>query len=54
MESLITLTEEVSFRNCFDKALVLMITRGMDVKKLVNSDVFFPKIWRKKNIYCAD
>jgi hypothetical protein len=32
VDYLITLTEEVSFRNCFDKALILMINRGMDVK----------------------
>jgi hypothetical protein len=37
VETLILLTDEVHFRNCFDKALLLMISKGIDVKELVNS-----------------
>jgi hypothetical protein len=28
-----------------------MISKGMDVKKLVNSEVFYPTLWKKKEIY---
>ena len=37
VETLLILTGEDKFRNCFDKAILLMISRGMDVKELVNS-----------------
>ena len=39
VDSLLILSDkgESQFRNCFDKALLLMISRGMDVKELVNS-----------------
>ena len=37
VDSLLQLPEEVQFRNCFDKALLLMIERSMDVKELVAS-----------------
>jgi len=37
VETLLILPEEVQFRNCFDKALLLMIKRGIDVKDLVSS-----------------
>jgi hypothetical protein len=28
-----------------------MISRGLDVKRYVQSDIFFPPIWKKKTIY---
>jgi hypothetical protein len=31
-----------------------MIQRGMDVKNLVASEVFFPQIFKKYNIYSRD
>mmetsp|Transcript_27882 Transcript_27882/g.42166 ORF Transcript_27882/g.42166 Transcript_27882/m.42166 type:complete len:111 (+) Transcript_27882:70-402(+) len=52
METLLILPEEVQFRNCFDKALLLMIKRGMDVKELVNSQLFYATIWKNHSIYC--
>ena len=45
------LTNEVKFRNCFDKALLLMLARGMDVKELVNSQLFYPLIWTKYTLF---
>ena len=37
VESLMILPGEVQFRNCFDKALLLMINRSIDVTELLNS-----------------
>jgi len=51
VDSLLHLTDEISFRNYVDKALLLMISRGLDVKRYVKSDIFFPPIWKKKTIY---
>ena len=51
VETLLILTGEVQFRNCFDKALLLMISRGMDVKELVNSELFYPTIWEKYSLF---
>ena len=45
VDTLLVLTEEKQFRNCIDKALLMMINRGMDVKELVNSELFYPTIW---------
>jgi len=39
------LPDAVQFRNCFDKALLIMISRGMDVKELVVSQLFYPRLW---------
>jgi hypothetical protein len=41
----------MNFGNCFDKALITMIERNMDVKKIVASEVFYPRIFRKFSIY---
>jgi len=32
VESLMVLPDEIQFRNCFDKALLMMIKKGIDVK----------------------
>jgi hypothetical protein len=45
------LTDDSQFRNCFDRAVLLMIVKGMDVKELVNSDLFYPPIWKKSSIF---
>jgi hypothetical protein len=43
VESLLQLSNsEAQFRNCFDKALLMMINRNINVKDLVNSDLFYP------------
>ena len=55
VETLLILSndEENQFRNCFDKAILLMIEKGMDVKELVNSELFFPQIWQGKSVFSA-
>lgn len=55
VETLLILSnnEENQFRNCFDKAILLMIEKGMDVKELVNSELFYPQIWQNKSIFSA-
>ena len=45
VESLLMLPNSNQFKNCFDKAVLLMINRGMDVKELVKSPLFYPKIF---------
>lgn len=45
VDNLLQLTDEMHFRNCFDKALIIMIRKGLDVKDLVNSTLFYPPIW---------
>ena len=43
VESLLQLnSNEAQFRNCFDKALLMMINRNIEVKDLVNSNLFYP------------
>ena len=54
VETLLILKDELQFRNCFDKAILLMIDKGMDVKELVNSELFFPQIWQLKSIFSAN
>mmetsp|Transcript_14473 Transcript_14473/g.22459 ORF Transcript_14473/g.22459 Transcript_14473/m.22459 type:complete len:174 (+) Transcript_14473:4791-5312(+) len=51
VDNLLQLTEEVTFRNCFDQALILMIKKNLDVKKLVNSDLFYPPLWQNRTIF---
>ena len=55
VETLLILSndEENQFRNCFDKAILLMIEKGMDVKELVNSELLFPQIWQGKSVFSA-
>ena len=46
VETLLILdVKQISFRNCFDKAILMMINRGMEVKELINSELFYPAIW---------
>lgn len=42
VETLLLLKDEEQFRGCFDKAILLMISRGIDVKDLARSSLFFP------------
>lgn len=51
VETLLILKDEQQFRNCFDKAILLMIDNDMDVKELVNSELFYPQIWQNKIIF---
>jgi hypothetical protein len=53
VETLIILTDEVKFRNCFDKALLMMISKGMDVKELVSSELFFATIWKNLSLFSS-
>lgn len=52
VDSLLHLQEEITFRNYVDKALLMMISNGLDVINYVKSDIFFPQIWKKRIIYC--
>lgn len=45
VDSVLQINEEAQFKNCFDKALLMMIKKGLDVTELVNSDLFFAPIW---------
>ena len=54
VETLLILPEEVQFRNCFDKALLLMIQRGIDVKDLVNSQMFYASVWKRHTLFSDD
>lgn len=51
VETLLILTGEHQFRNCFDKAILMMISRGMDVKELVNSPLFYAPIWTRYSLF---
>ena len=51
VDSLLQLTDEAQFKNCFDKALLLMVNKGMDVKELVNSNLFYPPVWTKYTLF---
>jgi hypothetical protein len=47
VNSLLEMNDKEKFKNCFDKALILMIEKGMDVKELVSSNLMYPPIWTK-------
>jgi hypothetical protein len=51
VDNLLELADRSQFRNSFDKALLLMIMKGMDVKELVNSNLFYSTIWNKYIIF---
>ena len=51
VDNLLQLTDEMHFRNCFDKALVIMIRKGLDVKDLVNSNLLYPPIWQNQSFF---
>ena len=51
VETLLILTDDVTFQNCFDKALLMMVSRGMDVKDLVNSELFYVSIWKDVPVF---
>ena len=51
VETLLILTGQNQFNNCFDKAILKMISREMDVKELVNSALFFVPIWTQYSVF---
>jgi len=51
VDSVLLLPNELSFRNCFDKAVLRLINKGLDVGDLVVSELFFPTIWKKHVIF---
>jgi hypothetical protein len=53
VDSVLQINQEVHFRNCFDKALLLMIKKGLDVKALVNSKLFFAPIWSQYTLFSS-
>ena len=44
-------SDEIQFTNCFDKALLLMINKGMDVKELVQSPILYPALWTNLTVF---
>lgn len=54
VETLLILSDEESFANCFDKALLMMISKNMDVKDLVNSELFYVSIWKEQTVFSAN
>ena len=55
METLLILdVKQISFRNCFDKAILMMINRGMEVKELINSELFYPAIWQNHLVFSPE
>jgi hypothetical protein len=54
VDSLLQLKNEVHFKNCFDKALIMMINKGMDVKELVNSKIFYTPLWSQHIIFSTN
>ena len=52
VDNLLQLTDEMQFRNCFDKALITMVKKGMDVKELVDSKLFYSPIWEDQMFFC--
>lgn len=51
VDTLLLLKDEQPFRGCFDKAVLLMISRNMDIKDLVQSSLFYPQIWQDVSIF---
>lgn len=53
VDSLLDLADSTQFKNCFDKAVLLMVMKGMDVKELVNSSLFYPSCWQPYTIFSS-
>jgi len=54
VDNLLQLTEQMTFRNCFDQALIIMIKKNLDVKQLVDSELLYPPLWEDKTIFTED
>ena len=46
VDNLLQFKNDPHFENCFDRALIMMINKGMDVKELVDSNIFYTPIWK--------
>lgn len=53
VETLLIMTDEGQFKNCFDQAILQMIEKGMDVKELVNSELFYVPVWTHLSLFSA-
>ena len=52
VETLLILSDDrESFANCFDKALLMMISKQMIVKDLVNSELFYVSAWKDQTVF---
>ena len=51
VDTLLILSDENQFRNCFDRALLLMIERDLDVDDLINSQLFYAHLWTNKSLF---
>ena len=54
VDSLLQLNDDMHFKNCFDKALLLMINKGMDVKELVKSKILYPPLWTHHTVFSPE
>ena len=43
-ESILKL-KDVGIRNCFEKAIIQLILKGMEVNDICQSNVLYPQIW---------
>lgn len=48
---LLELDDQEKFKNCFDKALILMIAKKMNVNQLLNSNLLYPPIWENLTVF---
>ena len=51
VESLLKMNETSQFNNCFDKAFLMMLRKGMDMKDLLQSSLIYPILWQNETIY---
>ena len=53
VEKLLIMSDEGQFNNCFDKAILEMIAKGLDVKDLINSGLFYVPVWTHLSLFSA-
>ena len=51
VDNLLQFADDLKIRNCFDKVVLLMIKKGLDVKQLCNSSLLYPQIWTCHSIF---
>jgi len=50
-DALLILKDENLFRDCINQALLLLISRGIEVNQLLSSYVIYPEIWKSMTVY---
>ena len=54
VDTLLILKDEQQFRGQFDKVVMQMICRRMDIKDLVQSSLFYPEIWQHQSTFSQE